>query len=261
MWLLVFIPAVLGVAKYRYASYWRWVGAMWLWQAAATYLFASYGSLEQPERDGLISRAIRLMTDDGPLFGLYGIVFLVVFYGGVAYFVRHLYVEARRPNEGAIAYASKGRKAIELTALTLLTAGLLYSNFAATLAADVDAPSAPTVEARIEREIAMATPLVATKLDDITILTGVRGDQQTLTYDYEITTPAFTREAFTAYLADEKPAEACAHANTRGIVQDGGVVRYRYKLAAGGDPVSLELTAAHCAALASAPQKNSSISR
>lgn len=261
MWLLVFVPAVLGVLKYRYATYWRWVVAMWLWQAAATYLFASYGSLAQPERDGLISRAIRQATDDGPLFGLYAIVFLVAFYSGVVYFIRRLYVEAKPFNHGAIAHASKGRKAVELTALTLVTGGLLYSNVASTLAADVDAPKAASVEAKIDQEIAMVESLIPAQVDDITILTGARREQQTLAFDYEVTAPAFTREAFAAYLANAKPAEACAHANTRSIVQDGGVVRYRYKLAAGGDPVELELTAAHCAAVEAAPQKNSSISR
>jgi hypothetical protein len=261
MWLLVFVPAVLGVLKYRYMAYWRWVAAMWLWQAAAIYLFASHGSLTQPERDGLISRVIRQATDDGPLFGMYGLVFLAVFYGGVAYFVRRLYVGAKPSNHGAIAHASGGRKAVELTALTMVTGALLYSNVALTLGADDDAPPATSVEARIDREVAMVASLIPAQVDDITILTGARRDQQMLTFDYEITTRAFTREAASAYLATEKPAEACAHANTRSIVQDGGVVQYRYKLPAGGDPVVLTLTAAHCAALDAAPQKNSSISR
>ena len=261
MWLLVFVPAAFGILKYRYATYWRWVVAMWLWQAAAAYLFASHGSLAQPERDGLISRAIRQATDDGPLFGLFGIVFLVVFYGGAAYFVRRLYVEARSSGHGAIAHASRGRKAVELTALTLVTGGLLYSNVASTLAANVDGASAASVEARIDDEVALVAAMIPVQVDDITILTAARREQKTLALDYEVTTPALTRDAFILYLHHEKPAEACANANTLNIVQDGGVVRYRYKLAAGGDPVAFELTAAHCAAVDAAPQKNSSISR
>ncbi|WP_312160501.1 hypothetical protein [Phenylobacterium sp.] len=261
MWLLVFVPALLGILRYRYAAYWRWVVAMWLWQAAAAYLFASYGSLAQPERDGLISRAIRQATDDGPLFALYGIVFLVAFYGGVAYFIRRLYVEAKSFNHEGIAHASRRRKATELTALTLVTGALLYSNFASLRAANVDAPSDASVEARIDDEIAMVASMVPARLDDITILTGARREQKTLVLDYEVTTPALTRDTTTAYLINEKPAEACANTNIRNIVQNGGVIRYRYKLAAGGDPAAFELTAAHCAALDAAPQKNSSISR
>ena len=66
MWLLVYAPAILGVLRYRRWSYWRWVVAMLLWQAAAQFLFASGGTLDHPTGDGLISRAIRQATDDGP---------------------------------------------------------------------------------------------------------------------------------------------------------------------------------------------------
>lgn len=38
MWLLVYAPAILGVLRYRRWSYWRWVVAMLLWQAAAQFL-------------------------------------------------------------------------------------------------------------------------------------------------------------------------------------------------------------------------------
>ena len=256
MWLLVFIPAVLGILRYRYISYWRWVGAMWLWQAAATYLFASYGSLAEPERDGLISRAIRQATDDGPLFGLYGIVFLVVFYGGVAYLVRRLYVEAKPSNEGAIAHASKGRKAIELTALTVVTGGLLYSNLASMLAPSADAPAAMSVEAVIDNEIAATASMLPIKVDEVTILTSARREQQMLVLNHEITKPAKSRDVMLAFLQSELPVEACANAGVRKILQSGGSVSYRYRFIDDAEPVAFDLTAALCS-----PQKNSSISR
>lgn len=256
MWLLVFIPAVLGILRYRYISYWRWVGAMWLWQAAATYLFASYGSLAEPERDGLISRAIRQATDDGPLFGLYGIVFLVVFYGGVAYIVRRLYVEAKPSNEGAIAHASKGRKAIELTALTVVTGGLLYSNFASMLAPSADAPAAMSVEAVIDNEIAATASMLPLKVDEVTILTSASREQQMLVLNHEITKPAKSRDVMLAFLQSELPVEACANAGVREILQSGGSVSYRYRFIDDAEPVAFDLTAALCP-----PQKNSSISR
>ncbi|MBP6879140.1 MAG: hypothetical protein KBC34_14040 [Phenylobacterium sp.] len=256
MWLLVFIPAVLGILKYRYQKYWRWVGAMWLWHAAATYLFASYGSLAEPERDGLISRAIRQATDDGPLFGLYGIVFLVVFYGGVAYFVRRLYVEAAPSNHGAIAHAPKGRKAIELTALTLVTGGLLYSNIASMLAPSADAPTAVSVEAVIDNEIAATASMLPLKVDETTILTSARREQQMLVLNHEITKPAQSRDVMLAFLQSQLPVEACANAGVREILQSGGSVSYRYRFIDDVEPVAFDLTAALCR-----PQKNSSISR
>ncbi|WGU40923.1 hypothetical protein [Phenylobacterium sp. NIBR 498073] len=256
MWLLVFVPAVLGILRYRYFSYWRWVGAMWLWQAAATYLFASNGSLVEPERDGLISRAIRQATDDGPLFGLYGIIFLVVFYSGVAYIVRRLYVEGKPSNHGAIARASKGRKAVELTALALVTGGLLYLNFASMSAPSADAPAAMSVEAMIDDEIAASASLLPLKVDEITILTSARREQQKLVLNHEITKPAQSRDVMLAFLESKLPAEACANAGVRGILQSGGSVSYRYRFIDDVEPVAFDLTAALCA-----PQKNSSISR
>ena len=125
MWLLVYAPAILGVLRYRRWSYWRWVVALLLWQAAAQFLFASHGTLDDPTGDGLISRAIRQATDNGPAFAAYGVAFQVLFYGGVVYFVRQLYRDAR---SGRQQTASRPRKTLEIVALTAITGALLYTS-------------------------------------------------------------------------------------------------------------------------------------
>ena len=67
--------------------------------------------------------------------------------------------------------------------------------------------------------------------------------------DHEISSPNATREFMAAHLRDQKPAETCAAADIRRSLEAGITLRYRYKLAAGGDPVEMNLTAADCTAI------------
>lgn len=262
MWLLVYVPAVLGVLRYRTWPYWRWVGVMMLWQTAAQLLFDSHGTLEDPSRDGLISRILRQATDNGPAFAAYGLVFLVIFYGGVAYIVRRLYVEAR-----AAAYTpevsptSKGRKALEITGLTALFGALIYLNIAALWGTDraIAASSGQSLEAELDKAVALLNKQTPAKLDDVTTLTRVSRQGRMVIYDYSVALAA-TREGFSDFLQSEVIPQGCANEGNQDMLRAGATIRYRYQLASGGEPLSADITDQVCRDRPP-PQKNSSISR
>lgn len=121
MGLLVYIPAVLGILRYRFWAYWRWVVALFIWQAAVPFLFDGYGSLERPEGDGVVTQALRRITNDAPLMALEGFVVVVVFWGVAIYLVRKLYVEvaAAKVIAPAIKPVTNLRKGMELLPVTL----------------------------------------------------------------------------------------------------------------------------------------------
>lgn len=261
MWLLIYIPAVFGILHYRRLSYWRWVGAMVLLQTAAQFLFMASGSLEHPERDGLIIRMVRQATNDGPAVAIIGLLFLVVFWGGIIYFVRQLYKDARQPAAGAfeIKPAGGGRKAIELIALTAVMGVLLYSNIAA-VKRPAGASQPQTVEAVIDQQVAMLNKDGPTHVDEITVLTKASRDADALVIDYAISPPKelAARAAFEAAVREQQLPIWCADKGTLELLQAGANARIRYTIP-DAEPVVLDVSTPICDALAA--QNSSSISR
>lgn len=269
MWLLVYIPAVMGILRYRRLSYWRWVGAIFVWQSAAMFLFAAFGSLEEPERDGLIIRAVRQATNDGPMVALVGLAFLIVFWGGIIYFARRLYVDAKSPALGltAVMPATKLRKGLELTVLTAVMAWLLYSNINAMNAPSPRSePTDLTVEAIIDREVAAVKAAAPMQIDEVTTMTDAQREGRTLILDYRFSPKdAVSREQLKDAVRTNLMPQACAEEPLQDLLRAGGSARYRYSLH-NEEPIILDLSAEVCRlvptpAAATVPQKNSSISR
>ena len=89
MWLIfTYLPSLLGIIRYRFWAYWKWVLILQVWQVAGTQLFSAGGTLRDPSGDGFITHRIRVASDDGPAVALVGLVFLVVFYGGAIWFLQ-----------------------------------------------------------------------------------------------------------------------------------------------------------------------------
>ncbi|CAN7536045.1 hypothetical protein LJR164_003778 [Phenylobacterium sp. LjRoot164] len=263
MWLLVYVPAIFGILRYRRWSYWRWVVAMLIWQAAAQFLFASHGTLDDPTGDGLISRAIRQATDNGPALAAYGVAFLVLFYGGVVYLVRQLYRDAR---SGRQETASKPRKSLEIVALTAVIGALLYTSLPFLWGDDAleGAGNPQTVEAILDTAVAQVKPELPVKLDDVTTLTNVSREARTIVFDYLINIADLSRDAVAEYIRSDVVGTMCAHPTNQKLLQAGATIRLRYSLASGGAPLIHDLTADLCKAgrpSGSLAQKNSSISR
>ena len=261
MWLLAYVPAVLGILRYRRLSYWRWVGAIFLWQAAAQFLFASFGSLEHPERDGLIIRAVRQATDNGPAVAIIGLVFIVVFWGGIIYFLRQLFKDARQPAAGAyqLKSVSGGRKAVELIALTAVMGLLLYSNIAAMKRPAV-ASERESLESILDRQVAALNEGGPTRVDEITVLTKASREADVLVVEYAVSLPEelATRDTFEAALHERQLPMRCSEEATLALLQIGAKVRLRYTIP-NAEPVALDISVPICDALAA--QNSSSITR
>lgn len=259
MWLLVYGPAVFGVLHQRHWPYWRWVVAMLLWQSVAQFLFAAHGSLEEPERDGLLMRVMRQATNDGIELAIFAMVFIPLFWGGVIYFARQLYLAAQAPNLGssAVKPVSGLRKGAELLVITVVTALMFYSSMAALRgskpAQDSTAKIAAgdsTVEELIDRTIAQFEEQLPKKLDELTVMVAASRSGRTMIIDHKLMAPDFDRATVADFLNNQKMSEACATESTERLLRDGGALRYNYVLSSGGPPLTLDVTAEACAKLA-----------
>ncbi|UTP40343.1 hypothetical protein M9M90_03965 [Phenylobacterium sp. LH3H17] len=246
MWLLAYGPAILGVLCYRRWEFWRWVVAMFAWQAAAAFLFASHGTPDHPEGDGLIIRAIIRATNNGPEVAAVGVVFLVAFYVGVVILVNAMRRAASAPrlDDGETGNASNGRKGLELVGLTLLLLAMIYLS-------PREAP--PTLQLKSE-EGAVLDEITATlnadlpkKLDDVTTLVGVSRSGTTLIYDYKVNQPRPTAEAFADDFRAVLAPEVCkAQKHT---LASGFSYRYRYVFSGNPQPLDFLVDRAECAPL------------
>ncbi len=75
------VVALIGTSGSYARPYWiRGIGAVVV-ALAMHYLGQGGGTLEDPAGDGLVTRAIRKATDDGPLVAVWAIAMLVLGYG------------------------------------------------------------------------------------------------------------------------------------------------------------------------------------
>lgn len=244
MGLLFYVPAVLGILRHRHWPYWRWVVAMLVWVNVMWLLFADGGLVAGPIEQ----------SDHAYIMGLLALPMIVLIWGGILFIVRRLYTEAKATGLGpaSVKPVSGLRKGAEIAALTLACGLALYLNVITIFPRDEAKPEAvasDSVEAGIDRTITIMAPTIPRKLDDITTIVGVSRDGRTMVIDHEISSPKATRDIVEVYLREQKPAETCAIADIRKSLTDGAAFRYRYKLAAGGPPVEMNLTAAACAAI------------
>src|SRR6476469_9837578 len=94
--LLIYIAALAGILRFRSREYWKWVGILFAWMFGGQFLFAGGGTLEDPTGDGLITHQIRIATNDGGGMGIFAIVFLIAYWGGVVWIGGKLLVTAER---------------------------------------------------------------------------------------------------------------------------------------------------------------------
>ncbi len=251
MWLLVYIPAVLGILRYRHWLYWRWVLAILVWQNLADFLFAAHGSLKAPEGDGLIMRAMRQATNDGPELAIFAIVFLPIFWGGMIYFIRQLYVAAKAPNLGlsAVRPVPSIRKLLELLGLTAAAAVLVYNSLTALTHARAPKASAPieeSIEIMIAREVASANTKAPTKLDEVTTFLRASQSGRMIVFDFEVESGGVPVSQIQAELQARNIDEMCAAPDMRAWVRAGAIVRYRYTLRPGGQVWFVDVDDAAC---------------
>lgn len=251
MWLLVYIPAIAGIWRYRFWGFWKWVVAMFLWQSVADFLFAAGGTLDQPQGDGLITGMVRRASNDGVEVALLGVGFWIVFLIGVVLIVSQMRKAARQPPAHAEVASNVPvlRRIAETGGLTLAIAALMFVSLSAMMSAK---PLAATQDAyTLEQEVADAAVeirrTVPQQIDPSTKLVGVRSSGRVLIYDYELSERG-TPEQMRDFFAKNSLARVCADAVMRPEMRRGVTFRYSYMLIGQDAPVEIDVSEAVCAA-------------
>ena len=79
---MILLAAVIliGAIWKRTKKLWAHGIGAFVFQAVMGFLFYAGGTLEDPSRDGIITRMIRQATDNGPLMGALGIPVIVLYW-------------------------------------------------------------------------------------------------------------------------------------------------------------------------------------
>jgi hypothetical protein len=263
--LILYFIALAGIVRYRAPGYWKWVSILLVWMIGAELLFAAGGTLQDPTGDGLITRQIRIATNDGPGMGTFAIAFLVVFWGAVIWMLRKLYVTGRQAEQerelrkrDTAREASWGRKLIEAGALTLAMAAYMYFGTVAPLMETQTPTSARADQAEgsdpVARDLAQLadelTNRAPEKLDSVTTLVGVSAEGRTLTYHFEISQRDGTDDQVRSFARENAVAQACDNPDLyEGMKEHGLVYRYSYKMPDTDLPVVVAATYDECRSL------------
>jgi len=267
--LIVIIAALLGIWRYRSKTYFTWVAITALWMFAGGFFFQAGGTLEDPTGDGLITRQIRIATQDGPGMGLFAIIFLVTYWGGVIYFVSRMAKAANAIrdfdpsvfDEDGVAGSNNGRKIGETVAL--LVASALWVWFAMIQpAVQRDEPQTAEVSNKvlpkptgltIEQELlgvaAEINSSAPQRIDEVTVLERATASGRELTYHYSIEADPKDREQLERFLRTNVLPKVCT-GDQRPTMRDHGV-SYIYRYEAGGfsEPVVIKIEEGTCAGL------------
>lgn len=269
--LIVFIAALLGIWRYRSSEYFRWVGAALVWMLASSFLFQGGGSLEDPSGDGWITHQVRVATDDGPLVALFGIAFLILYYGGLLFFVTRMRKAAKLHSrtddvafdDNVIVPDRTGRKVLETAGLVAAVGGFLWFSYvlpvqqadAATVgesdtrASVIDGQNSLTVEQELLGVAAEMNATLPQSLDQITTLERVTASARTLTYRYQIEAKAEDRTRLEKYIRTTVIPKVCTGPQRADLRTDGVSYVYSYTSRDFAAPLKVQVDEALCSSL------------
>lgn len=261
--LIVIVAALLGIWRYRSADYFKWVAIAAIWMFFGGLLFYAGGTLEDPSGDGIVTHQIRIATGDGPMMGLFAIVFLVAFYGGLIFFISRMIKAARAVREAdELAFADDdyepagriGRKALETIAL--LAASGVWIWFAFIRPAQdrreameavvqqqnepLPSPTGLSVEQEVMGAAAELNASLPQKLDNVTTLEKATASGKTLTYHYRLEATSADRDRLLTFIRSNVVPRACT-GPLRPHMRDKGV-SYTYSYVGTDFDTPVELT-------------------
>jgi len=267
MLIITIIAFIAGIIRYRYWAYWKWALALVPWQVAASILFAGGGTLENPAGDGIITHQIRIATHDGIGMAVFGLTFLVVFWGGVIWFTRRMFLAVKQ-REGPFPNVPVFRKATEVAVLVIATGAIAYWQYAdilarnrSTIGTETEAQeitargvspaneNAPDPIARQLQELAAEiTAKGPQKLDPITTLESVSAQGRTLTYHNRLSRRDASDDALVAFVLKTTLPKVCSNADMRDGIDNYAITyRYSYLFPNSGTPVDVDIDARACA--------------
>jgi hypothetical protein len=266
--LLIYIAALAGILRFRSREYWKWLSILLAWMLGTQFLFAGGGTLEDPTGDGLITHQIRIATNDGGGMGIFAIVFILAYWGGVIWIVGKLFVTAKRVRRANLQrewdsseQVSTGRKLAETVALTLIAAAYVYVALVAPRMVSqepVSTIATRPVETETTDPVALALSQAANelkrkgpqKLDSTTTLVEVSAQGRVLTYHYEMSRRDGTDEQLRAFVRKHTVSAACQNSDMHRDMKDHGITfRYSYMMPNADAPVVVDATYAECQSL------------
>jgi hypothetical protein len=266
---IVIVAGLLGIWRFRSPEYFKWLAILFVWMLAGTLLFSGGGTLQDPTGDGLITRQIRIATNDGPGMGIFAIIFIIVYWGGAIFFVSRMVKAARRykaDQEAALDHPdyreepdNGGRKTAETVALLFASAAWIYYAFIlprqaaiapSPVAQDSTASgSANDLPPQIERDLVGAAAQVNAEtpkqVDATTTLERASASGKTFTYYYSITERGTAKQLRSFVLKNVVP-KVCGGPLRAAMKSDGVSYVYSYKLPNLTEPVAVEVTEEMC---------------
>ena len=230
--LIVIVAALMGIWRYRSTEYFRWVAIAAVWLFFGGLLFYGGGTLEVPSGDGIITHQIRVATNDGPMMGLFAIVFLITYWGGLIFFISRMGKAARAVREAEehafagdddAATGNKGRKVLETFALLTFSAVWIWFAFIrpaqdrreamASVVQQQNEPFPSPTELTVEQEVmGAAAELNASlpkKIDNLTMLEKATASGKNLTYHYFIESTSTDRDRLLTLIRSKVVPQAC----------------------------------------------------
>lgn len=267
--LIVIVAALLGIWRYRSKSYFTWVVITALWMFAGGFLFYAGGTLEDPTGDGLITRQIRIATQDGPGMGLFAIIFLVTYWGGVIFFVSRMAKAAKAIqtvdpsvfDEDNTANASTGRKVGETLAIFVASALWVWFTLvqpsmqanASVTAVEGNEPRPEPTGLTVEQELlGVAADINAStpqRIDEVTVLERTSASGRQFTYHYTIDASPDDREQLERFLRTDVLPKVCTGEQRPEMRNHAVSYVYKYTGSGFSNPVFMTVDEDTCAAL------------
>jgi hypothetical protein len=271
--IFVVIAAIMGIWRYRFIDYWKWVIAAAVWMVISGILFPAYGNLEDPSGDGFLTRIVRAQTADGPGMGIYAIIMLIVMYGLMIYFLSRAWKvhKAFQAAQSEDLYEQQEdqvdslRKGLEIAAVIVLAAlwllfgnrllhvtppatgsSLIYSEPAPSKVPAADVPDA--VALSLKAAAVSVNESVPVAVDKVTKLVGATAEGRVFTYRYSVSVPYQSKAYFLAASKAATVPKACGNASMRKDMDTMGVTyAYSYKFAGKPAPLTVKVDKAACA--------------
>lgn len=264
--LIIYAIALLGIFRFRCRDYWKWLAILFVWMFSANLLFYAGGTLADPSGDGLITRQIRIATNDGPGMAIFAIAFLTVYWGSAIWIFRKMHligkqfeadIQQRAQETGTTVGIE--RKLAELFLATVVAAGYVYIAFFLPQHNNQPAPNpglAPKVgtsdqiDSQLLQEANELNQSLPKQIDEVTKLVKVSAAGRVFTYHYEIRGQEITVSQLRQFVRVKVVQSACSNQMMRSAMKDHGVTyRYSYVLPGAPDPIDVDATYEVCAAL------------
>jgi len=227
------IAGVAGVVWYRYWAFWRPVVVALLIAQIGTLLFWASGTRDNPGGDGLVTAYLRNLSNDGPevLWGALGAWGAIVA-SLVLLWRAQLATRPPHPGKAAGAGIGVGRKVFEsmgvvigLGVLTLINGAALEGIGWSVHAAMLDP------EEELAQSVAAERQSLPRRLDQVTILTDIRADGMTVTYEHTLSveTDQPSLEAFFPNIRQR----VCSDPEMVELIRQGVSYRYAYTTPSG----------------------------